>query len=131
MCPGINIYIERTVNSCGTCRRSRPKPAITPLKPWPFPERLWSRLHIDYAGPFMGKMILVAIGGHSKWIEAHVTPGSTSTITVNKLRMMFSTHGIHDTTISDNASAFVGQEFQNCWNFTHLPIAVQNAQRAL
>ena len=28
--------------------------------------------------------------------------------------MMFSTHGIPDTIISDNASAFVSQEFQNC-----------------
>ena len=61
----------------------------------------------------MGKMILVAIDAHSKWIEAHVTSGSTSTMTINKLRMMFSTHGIPDTIISDNASAFVGQEFQN------------------
>ena len=111
--PGIDLDIERTVNSCDTCRRSRPKPAEAPLQPWSFPERPWSRLHIDYAGPFMGKMILVAIDAHSKWIEAHVTSGSTSTITINKLRMMFSTHGIPDTIISDNASAFVGHEFQN------------------
>ena len=62
----------------------------------------------------MGKMILVAIDAHSKGIEAHVTSGSTSTITINKLRMMFSTHGIPATIISDNGSAFVGQEFQNC-----------------
>ena len=61
----------------------------------------------------MGNMILVAIDAHSKWIEAHVTSGSTPTITINKLRMIFSTHGIPDTIISDNASASVGQEFQN------------------
>ena len=112
--PGIDLDIERTVPSCDTCRRSRPKPAEAPLQTWSFPERPWSRLHIDYAGPFMGKMILMAIEAHSKWIEAHVTSGSTSTITINKLRMMFRTHGIPDTIISDNDSAFVGQEFQNC-----------------
>ena len=111
--PGIDHDIEQRVNSCDPCRRSRPKPAEAPLQPWSFPERPWSRIHIDYAGPFMGKMILVAIDAHSTWIEAHVTSGSTSTITINKLRMMFSTHGIPDTIISDNASAFVGQEFQN------------------
>ena len=61
----------------------------------------------------MGKMILVAIDAHSKWIEAHVTSGSKSTITINKLMLMFSTHGMPDTIISYNASAFVGQEFQN------------------
>ena len=61
--PGIDLDIERTVNSCDTCRRSRPKPAEAPLQPWSFPERPWSRLYIDYAGPFMGKMILVGSGG--------------------------------------------------------------------
>ena len=59
--PGIDIDIERTVNSCDRCRRSRPKLAEAPLQPLSFPERPCSRLHIDYAGPFMGRMILVAI----------------------------------------------------------------------
>ena len=48
--PGIDLDIEQRVNSCDTCRRSRPKPAEAPLQPWSFPERPWSRLHIDYAG---------------------------------------------------------------------------------
>ena len=61
----------------------------------------------------MGKMILVAIDAHSKWFEANVASGSTSRVTINKSRMMFSTHGIPDTIINENASAFVGQEFHN------------------
>ena len=110
--PGIDLDIEQKVNSCGTCRRSRPMSAEASLQLWSLPKRPWSRLHIDYTGP-LGNMILLAIDAHSKWIEADVTSGSISTITTNKLRMMFSTHGIPDAIINYNASAFVGQEFQN------------------
>ena len=71
--------------------------------------------------------------------HTYVTPRSTSTISINKLRMMFSTHGIPDTILSDNASAFVGQEFQNCCRVTgiqhitmspHHPSSNGHAERA-
>ena len=47
-----------------------------------------------------------------RWIDAHVTSGCTSTITTNKLRESFSTHGIPDTIVSDNATCFMSSEFQ-------------------
>ena len=93
--------------------RSRPRPTEAPLQPWSFPDRPWSQLHIDYAGPFMGKMRLVVIDAHSKWIDTHLTSGSTSAITISKLRQSFSTHGILDVIVSDNATGFVSEEFQD------------------
>ena len=111
--PGFDSDIERTVNSCDICRRSRHKPIEAPLQPWSFPDRPWSRVHIDYAGPVMGKMILVVIDAHSKWIEAYTTSGSTSAITINKLKWIFSSHGIPHVIVSDNATGFVSEEFQS------------------
>ena len=111
--PGIDSDIERTVNSCDMCRRSRHKPTEAPLQPWSFPDRPWSRVHIDYAGPVMGKMILVVIYAPSKWIEAYTTSGSTSAITISKLKWIFSSHGIPDVIVSDNATGFVSEEFQS------------------
>ena len=111
--PGIDSDIERTVNSCDICRRSRHKPTEAPLQPWSFPDRPWSRVHIDYAGPVIGKMILVVIDAHSKWIEAYTTSGSTSAITISKLKWIFSSHGIPDVIVSDNATGFVSEEFQS------------------
>ena len=59
----------------------------------------------------MGRIMLVVIDAHSKWIDAHLTSGSTSAITISKLRQSFSTHGIPD--VSDNATGFVSEEFQD------------------
>jgi hypothetical protein len=37
----------------------------------------WTRLHVDYAGPFLGKMFLVLIDSHSKWMDVY--PMNTTT----------------------------------------------------
>ena len=60
----------------------------------------------------MGRMILVVIDAHSKWIDAHHMSGSTSATTISKLRQSFSTHGIPDVIVSDNATGFVNEEFR-------------------
>ena len=39
------------------------------LHPWEWPSQPWSRLHIDFAGPFEGKMFLVVVDSHSKWLD--------------------------------------------------------------
>ena len=51
---------------------------MTPLIPWKWPSRPWSRLHIDFVGPFRGQMFLVVIDAHSKWLEVHPMPTITA-----------------------------------------------------
>ena len=60
----------------------------------------------------MGKMFLVTVDAHSKWIEADIADTATSTGTIQKLQHMFATHGIPDTIVSDNGSVFTSKEFQ-------------------
>jgi len=57
--PNMDNDIESTVQQYAQCQQSRNLPPDAPLQPWKWPEKLWSRLHLDYAGPFMGKMFLV------------------------------------------------------------------------
>ena len=66
--PEIDKDIEDMIKSCEECQQCRPTPAVAPLHPWKWPTR--PCLHIDYAGPLDGKMVLVVIDAHSKWIEA-------------------------------------------------------------
>ena len=47
--------IENLVKSCSTCQESRPSPPAAPLQPWEWPSEPWSRLHLDFAGPFLGQ----------------------------------------------------------------------------
>ena len=64
---------------CDECQRTGHLPAVAPLQPWEWPERLWIRLHLDFAGPFLGLTFFFfnLVDTHSKWIEVH--PVTTAT----------------------------------------------------
>ena len=62
--------IEKTVQECRHCQKEKPNPHVAPLQPWKWSSQPWVRFHMDFAEPFVGKMILVVINSHSKWIEA-------------------------------------------------------------
>ena len=78
---------------------------------WEWPDHPWARIHMDYAGPVKEKMFLVVADSHSKWIEAPVVNSSTSQATIEKLQLIFSTHGLPEVIMSDNGSAFTSEEF--------------------
>ena len=89
----------------------RHSPPPSTLHQWEWPRKPWSRIHIDYAGPFMGKMFLIAVDAHSKWMEVVIVNSATSTVTIEKLRAMFASHGLPETLVADNGSVFVSVEF--------------------
>ena len=60
------LSIEGEVQSCHTCQENKRSPAAVPRPPWEWPETPWNRLHVDYAGPFLGKMFLIVVDAHSK-----------------------------------------------------------------
>ena len=80
--PGIDAELESMVKQCAQCQQTRPAPAVAPLHPWQWPTRPWSRIHINYAGPMEGKMYLVVIDAHSKWIEVFPMVQATAITTV-------------------------------------------------
>ena len=57
---------------------------------------------MDFTGPFQGKMILVVIDSHSKWIEAYPTNSLTSTKVIELSRTLFSQFGIPEVLVTDN-----------------------------
>ena len=110
--PGIDKEIENSVKSCIPCQESRKAPPQAPLHPWEWPEKPWVRIHVDYAGPFMGHMFLVIVDAHSKWMEVYPTTSSSSQVTIEKLRMCFASLGLPEQLVSDNGPSFVSEEFQ-------------------
>ena len=54
---------------------------IAPLHPWQWPDKPWSRLHPDFAGPFLGRMYLILVDAHSKWMDAVLMSDITSSQT--------------------------------------------------
>ena len=63
--------------------------------------------------PFMGRMFLVLIDSHSKWIEVHPMSSTTSSATIQCLRSIFATFGLPEVLVSDNMPNFVSAEFED------------------
>ena len=96
---------------CGPCQTVRNAPAPAPLHPWLWPAKLWQRIHVDFAGPFMGKMFLIVVDAHSKWPEVIKMSSTTSTLTIAALRRLFAAYGLPQQLVSDNGPQFTSDEF--------------------
>ncbi|XP_056330368.1 uncharacterized protein K02A2.6-like [Danio aesculapii] len=110
--PQMDAAGEGLVKACTRCQESRNTPPCAPLHPWEIPQLPWRRIHIDYAGPWQGKMFLILVDAYSKWIEAFPLNNSTSAVTIQCLRQSFSQHGLPEIVVSDNGSCFTSKEFQ-------------------
>ena len=110
--PGMDAEITQVVKSCPVCQESRPSPAPAPLHPWEWPSQPWSRLHMDFAGPFKGHMLFIIVDAHSKWIDAHIMQSITASQTIEKLRIIFANHGLPRKVVTDNGSSFTSAEFR-------------------
>nr|XP_050052013.2 uncharacterized protein K02A2.6-like [Dermacentor andersoni] len=96
-------------------------PAAPPLN-WPKTEERWSRIHIDFAGPVTGKMVLVVVAAHSKWTEAIPMKHANVESTIRALRSIFARFGVPRTIVSDNGTQFTSKEFATftAENIAHL-----------
>ena len=110
--PNLDQAIESTVQKCVTCQQLGNKPQKAPLNPWEWPSKPWNSLHLDYAGPFEGKMILVIIDSGTKYIDAHVMSSSTSAATVEKLHHTCALMGLPRTIVTDNGTPFTREQFE-------------------
>ncbi|XP_049271651.1 uncharacterized protein K02A2.6-like [Rhipicephalus sanguineus] len=110
--PGLDRNIEEVSAQCQNCVQNLPMPTAAPVVKWPETGERWSRIHIDYAGPICGKMILVVVDAHTKWLEAVPLSHASTETTINCLRGIFSRFGIPRTIVSDNGTQFSSHDFE-------------------
>ena len=110
--PKIDNDIENLVSACVACQSVKSAPPLTPLQPWPWPTRPFQRVHIDFAGPFCGKMFFLLVDAHSKWPEVVEMNRTTAVETIDVLRQWFAAHGLPEQLVSDNGPQFVSKEFK-------------------
>ena len=110
--PKIDHDIECTVKSCARCQEQAKNPAKK-TGTWTWSNGPWKRLHIDFAGPFMGKMFLVVVDAYSKYLDVVPMDHATSATTIKALRHIFSIFGLPEHIVTDNGSQFSSQEFKN------------------
>ena len=92
--PGLDKELEECVHNCVSCQAVKSAPTPAPLHPWVWPNKSWKRVHLDFVGPFMGRMYLIAIDAHSKWPEVIEMTSTTAQKTITELRRIFVAYGL-------------------------------------
>lgn len=112
--PRIDREIESLAASCAICVRERKAPAATPLTPWPWPDKVWSRVHCDFLGPLFGHMFMIIVDAHSKWPEI-IDMGicTQATRVISEMRKVFARLGLPKHLVTDNGRQFTSSEFKD------------------
>lgn len=116
---GIDADIERTAKSCRACAEQAHAPPKFRDHHWEYPKGPWERVHIDYAGPVAGTMLLIIVDAYSKWIEVKTTSSTTTTATIAIFDELFASYGEPTIIVSDNVgshncfSQFTAAEFES------------------
>ena len=110
--PQLGSDIEQLARKCLGCQVHQKAPPKASSHPWEWPSAPWERIHIDFAGPFMGHMYFIAVDAHSKWPEVHIMNSITASKTIDILRQIFGRSGVVKQIISDNGRTFTSEEFQ-------------------
>lgn len=83
-----------------------------PAHKWETLRAPWSRVHIDFGGPFHGQTFMVIVDAYSKWLEIILMFSTTTEAVIKALRRLFSTHGLPDILVSDNGPQFMATQFK-------------------
>ena len=109
--PGLDQNIEDLVKGCIPCQSVKSAPPIAPLHPWIWPSKPCQRIHVDFAGPFLGRMFIIIVDAHSKWPEMYEMSSTSTDSTIAILRHVFVAYGLPQQLVSDNGPQFASSEF--------------------
>ena len=121
--PKVDKDIEDLIKACPSCLHTLPSPPKSPVIPWEIPTKPWSRIHVDFAGPFKNLYFLIILDAYAKWPEVFILKQITTQTTIGKLRETFSRFGILKTIVSDNGRQFtlhIFKQFTDYLNIRHV-----------
>lgn len=112
--PQQGTHLEDVVRECEACLMTRSDPPRQELLTWERPKDVWSRLHIDFFGPFKNRWCLVVVDSSSKWVECiDMAKNTTSKAVIQVLREIFARYGLPRCIVSDNGTSLVSKEFED------------------
>ena len=110
--PGIDQDIQNMVQSCCDCKKVENNPPKIKNHPWKPALNPMDRIHLDYFGPFSGKMYLVLVDSYSKWCEVETVSKADTKSTIEVCRKFFCQYGLPNQVVSDNGTQFTSAEFK-------------------
>lgn len=119
--PGISRDLNDKIASCRYCIEKLPANKREPMIPSELPDRPFQKVGVDI-GDVKGEHYLIFIDYYTRWIEIQPLLQMTSKSVINKLKLIFATHGIPELLVSDNGAQFSSAEFKRFsqeWSFRH------------
>ena len=110
--PSMDNDIEMVVKHCSPCQENA-KGSKKEFGSWSWPLGSWHRIHLDFAGPYLGKMFLVMVDSFSKCLNVFPMLHATTESTISALRQEFAVHGLPLHIVTDNGTQFTSSEFQS------------------
>ena len=111
--PNIEARVEACCKACNVCAVTASAPTAN-LSPWPLPDEPWDRIHVDFAGPFLGNMWMLVMDAYSKWpIVVRMSKYPTTETTIMALNILFTTWGFQKSLVSDNGPQFGSKQFED------------------
>ncbi|XP_055605789.1 uncharacterized protein K02A2.6-like [Uranotaenia lowii] len=112
--PNIDDQIAELVRSCSACSSVAKVDTKTKLQSWPIPEKVWQRVHIDFAGPINDTYyrFSLQVDSLSKWPEIVPTKRITTSATITILRQIFARFGMPEVLVSDNGTLLTSDQFE-------------------
>jgi len=111
--PRMDKDIESITKNCEACNTFSNNPNYKIKHCWEAASSPFERVHIDFAGPFLGHVFLVMVDAYTKWPEVHITKNMLASNTISKCREIFTNFGLPQTVVSDNGRTFISKEFQD------------------
>ena len=111
--PGLDQDIDTVVKTCNSCCKfGKSMPKILD-HPWIRSTKPWQRIHIDFAGEFLGEYWLLVVDSYSKWPEViRMKQNTTAPATIRALRSIFSRNGVPCVVVSDQRPQFISDLFK-------------------
>lgn len=122
--PGISADIKAITNKCEFCLENRSSQVKEPLMPSALPTGPWQKIGVDLLyHEATRRNYLVAVDYFSRWIECVYLNATTAFTVINRLKDIFSRHGIPYEVVSDNGPQFSSKEFRDFaldYDFSHI-----------
>uniref|UniRef100_A0A914Q1Q4 RNA-directed DNA polymerase n=1 Tax=Panagrolaimus davidi TaxID=227884 RepID=A0A914Q1Q4_9BILA len=111
--PGITVDIEKMVLDCYECIQATNAPTKATLSSWSVSSKPGERVHMDFAGPMHGYMVLIAVDSCSKWIDARPMKHANAYETTKFLFRYCADNGFPKLLVTDNGTQFTSIAFKN------------------